>query len=78
MEFFLSPAFVIPLLIIGLVIFLKKRKTVETSTTYDSNIQNQEDIITGSKMEISLKCPHCKNLNSKKRSLCEWCGSQML
>ena len=23
-------------------------------------------------------CPHCKNPNTKKTRLCEWCGSQII
>lgn len=29
------------------------------------------------KISIPDTCPHCKNPNSKKIRLCEWCGNQI-
>ena len=29
-------------------------------------------------IDIPEACPHCKNQNTKKIRLCEWCGNQII
>jgi hypothetical protein len=36
--------------------------------------EKMEDVI----VNIPDKCPHCKNPNTKKIRLCEWCGNQII
>jgi uncharacterized membrane protein YhaH (DUF805 family) len=43
-----------------------------TSENNTSNNNNQ------SKINIPEICPHCKNPNTKRIRLCEWCGNQIV
>jgi hypothetical protein len=50
---------------------------------YEISIQIKEFLESGSKLEtigveIPINCPHCKNPNTKKIRLCEWCGYQII
>jgi transposase-like protein len=43
----------------------------------ETNTMNNEQIVS-QKLEIPETCPHCKNPNSKRIRLCEWCGNQII
>lgn len=74
-------AFIIGLTIIGavlIIIAINKNpvaKEIANSIATDVNGTN-----TGNNSNLSLPdtCPHCKNPNSKRIRLCEWCGSQII
>ena len=48
-----------------------------TSENNNSNNNNNNNNNNQSKINISEICPHCKNPNTKKIRLCEWCGNQI-
>lgn len=49
----------------------KEKKPIQNHTVSGGNHQNVSSII------IPEICPHCKNPNTKKIRLCEWCGNQI-
>jgi Na+/melibiose symporter-like transporter len=68
--------------LIGLIIYLIARKPIlqvpasnqfygqtESSINFQNSIQD---------LKIPDSCPHCKNPNTKKIRLCEWCGNQII
>lgn len=68
--------------LIGLIIYLIARKPVlihlnasqkhmPDESTFDYQNKSQDLIIPDF-------CPHCKNPNTKKIRLCEWCGNQII
>lgn len=63
--------------LIGLVIYLVARKPINQSQdqgfTTVNKPQTNEPIVL-----IPDTCPHCKNPNTKKIRLCEWCGNQIV
>jgi len=40
--------------------------------------ENLSNNIDSEKSVIPDKCPYCKNPNTKKIRLCEWCGNQII
>jgi hypothetical protein len=67
------------LVVILFVIFYRKRK--KTMEREINRIINESEIqITQDEQQIIIpdKCPHCKNPNTKKIRLCEWCGNQII
>jgi transposase-like protein len=38
---------------------------------------NQINLPSSSTSKIPETCPHCKNPNTKRIRLCEWCGNQI-
>ncbi len=68
--------------LIGLIIYLIARKPIlqvpASNQHYEpaeSNVYSQNSIQDITIPEI---CPHCKNPNTKKIRLCEWCGNQII
>ena len=53
-----------------------KYKKNEDSRNYQKNSLVNE--VKEVKIDIPETCPHCKNPNTKKIRLCEWCGSQII
>ncbi len=47
-------------------LYVSAKKTDQVNPTLD-NLSNVPDI-----------CPHCKNPNTRKTRLCEWCGGQIV
>ncbi len=47
-------------------LYVSAKKTDQVNPTSD-NLSDMPDI-----------CPHCKNPNTRKTRLCEWCGSQIV
>jgi len=41
------------------------------------NRNNTSRLNTENKIQIPDTCPHCKNPNTKRIRLCEWCGNQI-
>lgn len=63
-------------LIIGFLIyrFFKIKKGIQKELTTNITLQKSlEEVIN-----IPDSCPHCKNPNTKKIRLCEWCGNQII
>jgi uncharacterized membrane protein YhaH (DUF805 family) len=51
----------------------------ENEKKYNSSAVNQDNYEkTSQEMIIPITCPHCKNPNSKKIRICEWCGNQIV
>ena len=53
-----------------------KYKKNEDSRNYQKNSLVNE--VKEVKIDIPETCPHCKNPNTKKIRLCEWCGNQII
>jgi len=66
--------------IIGLFLFigLGKNPTAVAIANYLNENQNNSEVPINIATEIPDTCPHCKNPNSKKIRLCEWCGNQIV
>lgn len=68
--------------IIGLIIYFIARKpllaTQNKVVVYTPNnlVRNEKSI--EQTLIIPDSCPHCKNPNTKKIRLCEWCGNQII
>lgn len=54
-----------------------KFKGKEAITVENSAINKIQDTVVTS-LNMPDKCPHCKNPNTKKIRLCEWCGNQII
>ncbi len=52
-------------------------KAINNSFSNNSNQQDAHSNITFESV-IPEKCPVCKNPNTKKDNICEWCGSQII
>jgi hypothetical protein len=71
--------------IFGLIIYLIARKKTKTSQDDLTTINNSqvntstafESIRQSTELIIPDHCPQCKNPNTKKIRLCEWCGNQI-
>lgn len=68
--------------LIGLVIYLIARKPVLTIQNTNQQFVQKTPTINSQPNIPSLIipeiCPHCKNPNTKKIRLCEWCGNQII
>jgi hypothetical protein len=67
--------------LIGLVIYLIARKPLLVNNINQPIIQNTPILPNqniGQEIIIPDTCPHCKNPNTKKIRLCEWCGNQII
>jgi hypothetical protein len=66
------------LALLGLLIYIIARKPIadQTVTNYKTD-SNNFSIIPNQQVIIPDSCPHCKNPNTKRIRLCEWCGSQI-
>jgi hypothetical protein len=70
------------IIVVSILLFLlyrwKKifRKNNEIKQEVSNNIEKKknEEVI----VNIPDVCPHCKNPNTKKVRLCEWCGNQIV
>ncbi len=56
--------------------FEMKARAQEISTQIKQFIDNGS-LIQDFTSEIPAVCPNCKNPNSKRERLCEWCGGQI-
>jgi len=74
-------AFISILGLIGLVIYLIARKPISVNNINQPIIQNNPIIPTQNITQsiiIPDTCPYCKNPNTRKIRLCEWCGNQII
>jgi len=74
---------VVSIIIRVLISSSKKASNITKSTINNNNSSsNIEHSIsketTSSDILIPDICPHCKNPNSKKIRLCEWCGNHII
>jgi hypothetical protein len=71
--------------LIGLVIYIIARKPIGSVPLKNDSLQNNNvpqsynsPILTSKESQsIPDNCPHCKNPNTKRIRLCEWCGNQI-
>lgn len=57
---------------------ISKNATAVEIIDFISNKYNQENISYSNNIQIPEICPNCKNPNTKKIRLCEWCGNQII
>jgi hypothetical protein len=67
------------IIILAIVLFLifkifRKNRKLEQEAPMSIEKEKMEDVI----VNIPDVCPHCKNPNTKKIRLCEWCGNQII
>lgn len=67
----------VPLIVIALVIFFIRKVSKSIKNNKSDNRNDTSIINNQNKIPILDTCPHCKNPNTKKIRLCEWCGSQI-
>jgi hypothetical protein len=63
---------------IFLIIGMQKNPTALAIANYLNENQDNSEMPINIATEIPDTCPHCKNPNSKKIRLCEWCGNQII
>ena len=73
--------FLIP--IIGWLIIASRNNITNNSQAKEicdfiSNNYLLNEGLNSSKIQIPAICPNCKNPNTKKIRLCEWCGNQII
>ena len=61
-----------------LIIGMSKNPTAVAIANYLKENQDNSEISTQFKTEIPDTCPNCKNPNTMKIRLCEWCGNQII
>jgi hypothetical protein len=61
-------------LIYRVVKFLRKNNEIKQEVSNNIEKEKNEEVI----VNIPEVCPHCKNPNTKKVRLCEWCGNQII
>jgi hypothetical protein len=64
--------------IIGLAIYIIVRKPLIDKQYINSDSLFQDIRLPNEVLTIPNTCPHCKNPNTKKIRLCEWCGGQIV
>ena len=65
--------------LVGLGIYLiirNKAKAKSSESVVDLKVNTPS--VANETITIPEYCPHCKNPNSKKIRLCEWCGNQII
>ncbi len=71
------------IIVLAIVIFLivkvlrkifRNNSKVEHEAPKSIDKEKIEDVI----INVPDVCPHCKNPNTKKIRLCEWCGNQII
>ena len=69
------------IIIIILLIYLLKRRpnSVKNNNILTKNAEfpNNSEQAATENISIPETCPHCKNPNTKRIRLCEWCGEQI-
>jgi hypothetical protein len=61
--------------LVGLAIYLMARKPIQNRVEQNDGHINLQTQMRN--QNIPDNCPHCKNPNTKKIRLCEWCGNQI-
>jgi hypothetical protein len=72
--------FVLFIVMILLVFFYKKHQKRIMNKEINRYVNNLEIPIIQDELQTVIPdtCPHCKNPNTKKIRLCEWCGNQII
>jgi len=65
--------------LIGLLIYINARKPIadQSVTNYNANSNNFSKI-SNQQVTIPDSCPQCKNPNTTRSNICEWCGNQII
>lgn len=58
--------------------FLPGKLILEKHFKGEANQPTRQETIVEHQIIIPDTCPHCKNPNTKKIRLCEWCGNQIV
>jgi hypothetical protein len=76
---FLSPSILLLIFLLSIIlIFLFKRKRKINTRDIQSIQTSDNQHHTSPALIIPEDCPHCKNPNTKRIRLCEWCGNQII
>jgi phage shock protein C len=59
---------------LGIIIYLICLIVLSLQVNKNNEIRRSEQ---DNKIDISDTCPHCKSPNTKKLSVCEWCGNEI-
>ena len=73
----LECAFIL-LLVLLCKFYFFSRKGVKDKKNVDSINSQKKSLSNELRVDIPDTCPHCKNPNTKKIRLCEWCGNQII
>ena len=73
-------ALILVISLIGIFIIsgMQKNPTAVAIANYLNENQDNSEMPINITTEIPDTCPHCKNPNTKKIRLCEWCGNQII
>ncbi len=63
-----------PFLLLIIVFFILRKYKIKRT----KNIEQIKKSSNYDEIDIPETCPHCKNPNTKKVRLCEWCGNQII
>jgi hypothetical protein len=81
----ISPTILLILLILLLIFFgmpYIRKNRLKSKSSYklhpDKPANDEHQIDRNENFIIPETCPHCKNPNSKRIRLCEWCGNQIV
>ena len=67
---------IVIVIIITILYFYIKGKNKSNN---DNNLKEKNTpTVDSNKINIPDTCPHCKNPNTKKIRLCEWCGNKII
>lgn len=64
------------LIVVIVVLILIMRNKIKPNMM-SSELGNLKNLKNETNLLIPENCPHCKNPNTKRIRLCEWCGSQI-
>ena len=56
------------------------KKSDEIDNQYGARLYSEQpnNLLKSDSIEIPESCPNCKNPNTRKTRLCEWCGGQII
>jgi hypothetical protein len=69
--------FIIIIIAFILGVFFIRKRSNDLKNSKADNRNNTYQLNTENKILIPNTCPHCKNPNPKRVSLCDWCGNQI-
>lgn len=72
--------FILLILILGVFYFFIRKGSKDKKNEESRNHQKNSFVneVKEVKIDTPDTCPHCKNPNTKKIRLCEWCGNQII
>ena len=68
------------ILIIGLPLYLSERRKNPIKQNFQNqstSASNQNTIHSNQNISTPSICPQCKNPNTNRSNICEWCGNQI-